>query len=291
MRLERLLLEKVAAGRKFLAVYVTAGLPDLPSFDDLLRELAAAGADVVEVGIPFSDPVMDGVVIQRASAKALSLGVTPQVALDALESAQEHFATTGLVVMTYANIVRRIGEDRFADELASRGVDGAIVADLPLEESGDWEAAAAAHNVAPILLAAPNASDERIAEVCRRSRGFVYGVSLLGVTGPRQSLSDLARQIGVRLKKYARIPVGIGIGISNPEQAQEAAAYGDGVIVGSALVDRILSAPSSVEAIAEAADFVRSLRQALDEAWPEKPEKAEAGKRGVPGVGVEPTRA
>src|SRR5687768_11913439 len=221
MRLEGTLRAARDRGRKLLVPYVTGGMAD--DWTESLRAMAAAGADGVEVGIPFSDPVMDGPTIQETSSQALARGATPAAVLTELKSVD---AGVPLVAMTYYNLVYRPGEARFARWLADAGVSGAIVPDVPLEESGPWCDAADAEGVATVLLAAPTASDERLARVCERSRGFVYGVSLLGVTGERAALSDTARVIAKRLKATTDKPVIVGIGISTPEQAVEACEAG-----------------------------------------------------------------
>lgn len=262
---ESSLADLVRSGRKFLAVYVTAGLPDRHAFCEMLPALYEAGADVVEVGIPFSDPVMDGPVIQAASSRALGAGVTPGWVLEAVANAPIPAGSIPPAVMTYANVVFRTGPKAFAEALAKAGIGAGIVADLPLEESLPWEEAALESGVAPVLLAAPNASDRRLEEICRRSRGFVYGVSLLGVTGPRESLSDLARQIGTRLQRISERPVGLGLGISTGAQAKEAARFADGVIVGSAVVRRLTDASTKSAGVDSALAFVCELRRALDD--------------------------
>lgn len=261
---ERRLANKVEHGGKFLAVYVTAGLPEPKRFVELVERIASAGADVVEIGIPFSDPIMDGPVIQKASKLALQSGITPAWALEAASAVASGDVDTGLLVMTYSNVAYHRGFDAFASDVASAGVGGAILADLPLEESTPWEKAALEAGVAAVLLAAPNCSDERLAQVASRSRGFVYGISLLGVTGARKSLSDMAKEIGDRLKRVSDVPVGVGIGISSGSQAAEVAPHCDGVIVGSALVQRVLDAPDPGASIEAAEAFVAELRAALD---------------------------
>jgi tryptophan synthase alpha chain len=242
------------AGRKLLVPYITGGLGDWP---EVLRAVAAAGADAIEVGIPFSDPVMDGPTIQEASTRALGAGATPPAILTALGRVD---AGVPLAVMTYFNIVFRAGPHRFARSLAGAGVAGCILPDLPLEESGEWEAEAAAAGVEPVLLATPVTPDDRLARICERTRGFVYGVSLMGTTGERRSLADSAAVIAKRLKAVTDKPVLIGVGVSTPEQAVEASAHADGVIVGSALVRRILDGGGPEGAAA----FVGELRAALD---------------------------
>jgi tryptophan synthase alpha chain len=242
-------------GRKLLVPYVTGGLP---GWERVVEAVAAAGADAIEVGIPFSDPVMDGPTIQLASERALDAGATPQ----SVVAGAGKLDTGGvpLVVMTYYNTVHRYGHERFASSLAAVGVAGAIVPDLPLEEVGDWAGAADAAGVATVLLAAPTGSDERLARVCERSRGWVYGIGLLGVTGEREELARSAQEIARRLKRITDKPVLVGIGVSNRAQAAEVAKVADGVVVGSALVRRLLDGGGPEAAGA----FVADLRAGLD---------------------------
>ena len=245
-----------AAGRKLLVPYVTGGLP---GWERVVEAVADAGADAVEVGIPFSDPVIDGPTIQAASERALAAGASPHAIVDALGRLDAGGVPP--VVMTYYNTVHHAGHERFASSLAAAGVAGAIVPDLPLEEVGEWAAAADGSGVETILLAAPTASDARLARICARSRGWVYGVGLLGVTGERNRLQRSAYDIAARLKAVTDKPVLIGVGVSNPQQAAELAAVADGVIVGSALVRRLLDGGGPDEAAA----FVRRLRTGLDD--------------------------
>ena len=254
-RLEATLRDRRDAGRKLLVPYVTGGLGE--DWLDVVRAVAAAGADAIEVGVPFSDPVMDGPVIQEASTRALAAGATPAGLVAALARAE---AGVPLVVMTYYNLVFRAGHRRFARSLAQAAVGGAILPDLPLEEMDDWSRAADDAGVATILLAAPTSPDDRLAAICARSRGWVYGVGLLGVTGERDALAASAARMGDRLKAVTDLPVLIGVGVSTPEQAAQAAAHSDGVIVGSALVRRLLEGAGPDGA----AQFVASLRAALD---------------------------
>ncbi len=245
------------AGRTLLVPYVTGGFCE--EWVDVLNAVAHAGADAVEVGIPFSDPVMDGPTIQEASAIALDRGVTPTSLLDDLGRAD---VGVPLVAMTYCNLVVRAGERRFAQSLAAAGIAGAIVPDLPLEESERWESEAAAAGIETVLLAAPVTPDDRLARIVERSRGFVYGVSLMGTTGERTSLAASAAGIAGRIKAMTDTPVLLGIGISTPEQAVEASRAADGVIIGSALMRRLLDGGGPDEAT----DFVSSIRAALDDA-------------------------
>ena len=242
-------------GRKLLLPYVTGGLDD--RWTDVLRAVADAGADAVEVGIPFSDPAMDGPTIEEASVRALARGTTPAGILGELAEVD---AGVPLVAMTYYNLVFRAGELRFARSLAEAGVAGAIVPDLPLEESASWEREAAAAGVDATLLAAPVTPDDRLRQVAERSRGFVYAVSVMGITGARDRLAASAAVLARRLKDVTDRPVVIGFGISTPEQAVEACHEADGVVVASALIRRLLDGGGPDEAAA----FVHSLREALD---------------------------
>ncbi|MEY2566553.1 MAG: tryptophan synthase alpha chain [Actinomycetota bacterium] len=255
MSLEEVLREHRDAGRKLLVPYITGGLGS--QWTAHLQAMAVAGADAVEVGIPFSDPVMDGPTIQEASQRALELGATPVNIMADLERMD---ATVPLVAMTYYNIVFRSGHRRFARMLRDAGVCAAIVPDLPLEELDDWARAADDGAIETVLLATPVTPDERLAELCRRTQGFVYTVSVMGVTGERTQLAGSAGVLAKRLKAITDKPVLIGVGVSTPEQAVEASAEADGVIVGSALMRRILDGESP-EQLGEA---VAAIRAALD---------------------------
>ena len=255
MRLEAHLREQRAAGRSLLVPYVTGGLGS--GWLDVVRAVVDAGADAVEIGIPFSDPVMDGRTIQEASQRALDIGATPAKVV--AEAAQLDVAVP-LVILTYYNPVLRAGHERFAASLADAGVDAAIVPDLPIDELDGWGDAAAAAGIETVLLAAPTTPNERLRAICARSRGFVYGVALMGVTGERERLAAEALEMGRRCKAVTDRPVLLGVGISNAEQAVTAAGAADGVIVGSALVTRLLRGGGPEDAHA----FVGELRAALD---------------------------
>jgi len=241
------------AGRKLLVPYVTGGLT---GWQEAIRAAAAAGADAVEVGLPFSDPIMDGPVIQAASQQALDAGATPVSILDAIGDLD---AGIPVAVMCYYNTVFRAGHERFARWLAAAGVAGAIVPDLPLEEAGPWCAAADAAGVETIMLAAPTAPDERLPRVCARARGFVYAVGLLGVTGERDSLAETATVLARRLKAITDVPVLIGVGVSNAAQAAEAVKVADGVIQGASVVRRLME--GGPEAVAT---YIAEVRTAID---------------------------
>lgn len=246
------------AGRKLVVPYLTGGL-DVGGHRwlDVLRAVVDAGADAVEVGIPFSDPVMDGPIIQEASERALQAGVTPATVLDDLRAAD---VGVPIAVMTYYNVAFHMGHERFAAELANAGVSAAILPDLPYEEAGPWATAADAAGVETVLLAAPTAPDDRLPMICARSRGFVYAVGLLGVTGERDALASSALDIARRLVAVTDVPVLVGVGISDAAQAVEVCTVADGVVVGSALVRRVLAG----EGPAGAAAFIGSIRTALD---------------------------
>ncbi|NNC80872.1 MAG: tryptophan synthase subunit alpha [Acidimicrobiales bacterium] len=254
---EAALRAKRDAGGKVLVPYLTGGLGD--DWLDTVRAVADAGADGIEIGIPFSDPVMDGPVIQEANDLALGGGITPQAILTALKDAD---VGVPLAVMTYYNIAFRAGDVRFASALADAGVSACILPDLPLEETGDWAAAADDAGIETILLAAPTAPDERLPRICERSRGFVYGVGLLGVTGVRDELAASAMDIAARLKQVTDKPVLVGVGVGTPEQAVEVSTVADGVVVGSAIVRRMLDGAGPEGVAARVAEF----RAALDAA-------------------------
>jgi len=244
---------KRAAGRKLLVPYITGGYP---GWQDAIRAAAANGADAVEIGVPFSDPVMDGPVIQQASQVALDGGATPASVLDAVPSLDVDIP---LLVMTYYNLVHHEGHRRFAHRLVEAGVSGCILPDLPLEESEPWCRAADHEGVETVMLAAPTAPDERLPLVAARARGFLYSVGLLGVTGERDSLAGTATALAARLKAITDVPVLVGVGVSNAEQAYEATRVADGVIQGASVVRRMIeSGPDAVGA------YVAEVRAAID---------------------------
>jgi tryptophan synthase alpha chain len=243
------------AGRKLLVPYVTGGITD--GWTEVVEAVVAAGADAVEIGIPFSDPVMDGPTIQEASQRALRAGATPTAIIDSLGKLD---VGVPLVAMTYYNIVFRTGHRRFARLLADNGVGGAVVPDVPLEELLDWSRAADDAGVATVLLAAPVTPDDRLARICDRSRGFVYGVSVMGVTGERAALATSAHVLAKRLKATTDKPVLIGFGVSTPEHAVELASESDGVITASVLMRKLLDGGGADDVAALVAD----MRAALD---------------------------
>jgi tryptophan synthase alpha chain len=251
-RLETALRTAREAGRPLLVPYVTGGLGD---WDRCIEAAADAGADAIEIGLPFSDPVMDGPVIQEASQRALDAGTTPAAIIARLA---ELDVACPLAIMGYYNTVFRAGHERFAANLAAAGVSGAIVPDLPFVESGPWRAAAEACGVEAVLLAAPTTPDERLAEIGAASRGFLYAVGLLGVTGNRDQLSATATVLAKRCKAVTDIPVLVGVGVSSPGQAVEVSQVADGVVIGTSVVRAMMR--GGAEAVGE---LVGEFRRAL----------------------------
>ncbi|HEY3845023.1 MAG TPA: tryptophan synthase subunit alpha [Acidimicrobiales bacterium] len=244
-----------ASGAKLLIPYVMGGMTD--DWAQTLAAITAAGADAIEVGIPFSDPMIDGPVIQEAGRRALQRGVVPDDVLNDISRAE---VPVPVAVMTYYNIVYRGGHKRMAHSMAAAGVSGAILPDLSLEELAPWAQEADAAGVDTVLLVAPSSPDERVERICARSRGFVYAVARMGVTGERAEVGAEARRVVERIRRYTDTPVCVGVGVSTPGQAAEMCEVADGVVVGSALVRRLL-AGGGPEA---AADFVGTLRRAID---------------------------
>jgi len=230
-----------ADDRAALVGYLPAGFPDVAGGIDALRAMVDAGCDVIEVGLPYSDPVMDGPTIQAAAQQALDRGVRTTDVLRTVEAV----AATGVptVVMTYWNPVERYGAARFAADLAQAGGAGLITPDLTPDSAEDWIAAADCHGLDKIFLVAPSSTDARIAMTVAACRGFVYATAVMGVTGARTTTSDLAGPLVARTKQATDLPVGVGLGVSNGEQAAEVASYADGVIVGSAFVRALLDHP------------------------------------------------
>jgi tryptophan synthase alpha chain len=234
-RLEDVLRSRRDGGGRAFIPYVTGGYPGVDP--GLLRRLAAAGADAIEVGIPFSDPVMDGGVIQEASAEALRAGVRLADVLDAIREAESEVP---VAVMTYVNPVYRHGIPAFLDRAADAGVTGVIVPDLPVDEAEELSRESGARGIDAVLLAAPGTGDERLAEIGRRSRGFVYCVATYGVTGARNRVEDTAAAVVAGLRPHTDLPLVVGVGIGTPEQAAEVCGFADGVVVGSVLMSRIV---------------------------------------------------
>ncbi|MHB1987047.1 MAG: tryptophan synthase subunit alpha [Acidimicrobiales bacterium] len=255
-RLETRLRARRAAGHKLLVPYVTGGLGS--DWVATVEAVAAAGADAIEIGLPFSDPMMDGPVIQEASVRALAAGATPGAILGALGGAD--VGGTPLVVMTYYNILARTGHRRMAHLLDASGVCAVILPDLPADEIDPWNAEAEEAGLESVLLAAPTTPDDRLAMITAKARGFLYAVGVMGVTGERSALAESAVLIAARCKAMTDLPVLVGIGITTPKQAVAVCEVADGVVVGSALVRRLLDGAGPDGA----ADLVARFREELD---------------------------
>lgn len=252
------------AGRKALVPFVCAGDPCLEATIPVMQALVAAGADVIELGMPFSDPMADGPTIQRSYERALARGAGLAYVMDCVRDFRKRDADTPVVLMGYLNPLEILGPARFAEQAAGAGVDGVLLVDLPPEEAGEYREAFAAHGLALILLAAPTTSDERIARLCADAQGYLYYVNFAGVTGAGQLDTDAA---GLRLQQIrARVPVVAGFGIKDAATAAAMAAQADGVVVGSALVAALADAGGPDDAAARAGTFLAALRSALDEA-------------------------
>jgi tryptophan synthase alpha chain len=251
--LEIALRKRRDGGGRCFVPYVTGGLPGVDG--DLLRALEDAGADAIEVGIPFSDPVMDGGVIQEASRRALEAGTTPVDVLSLVEGAS---LGVPVAAMTYVNPVSRMGGDRFLDRATAAGISGVIVPDLPVDEASSWIDACVARDVAPVLLVAPGERDERLRRTAQAARGFVYCVATYGVTGARESLAATAAAVVSAMRPLTDLPLLVGVGIGDAEQARAACEFADGVIVGSAIVRPLLDGDRD-GAVALAAEFRRAV--------------------------------
>jgi tryptophan synthase alpha chain len=250
------------AGEKALVPFVTAGDPDLGATAELVLAMAEAGADVIELGVPFSDPTADGPTIQRASERSLAGGTTLRRVLALVKQLRPQVQVP-LVLMGYANPFYALGVEGFVQEAAAAGVDGIICPDLPPEEGADLYAALAKGGVDAVLLAAPTTTPARLALLARETRGFLYYVSLTGVTGARQALAS-GIEAGVRaVRALSDVPVCVGFGVGTPEQAAEIGRYADGVVVGGAIVDRIERAPNRDAAVSAVARFVAELKAPL----------------------------
>jgi tryptophan synthase alpha chain len=247
-------------GHKALIPYVTVGYPSVEDTLEVVPLLAGNGCDIVELGIPFSDPLADGATIQKASFCALKNGVSPKLCLEVAKELSRK-VDVPLVFMTYFNPVLSYGLEKFCAACARSGVDGLIIPDLPPDEGSELEDITRKHNLDLIYLLAPTSSDERINLVAERARGFIYLVSVTGVTGTRDSLPSELNSFVARVRKVARQPLCIGFGISTPEQARQVAEIADGVIVGSRIIQLM-----ETDGLAAAGNFVSKLRSALDKA-------------------------
>ena len=258
-RLSEAFVQLRAAGRPGLVTYVTAGDPDLARTGGILRALDRAGVDVLEVGVPFSEPLADGPVIQRATERALAAGSTLPKVLDLLASLRSELRVP-VVIFSYANPILRFGMERFADRAVEAGVDGVLVLDLPIEEAGEFHALMASRAIDTILLLSPTTSDERLRQAVQLGSGFLYAISRLGVTGVRDQLADGAEAMVGRIRAVTDMPVALGFGISRPEHVREVGRWADAAVVGSALVNVIAEAGASPDLESRVEEYVRWLK-------------------------------
>ena len=250
------------AGQCALIPFITAGDPDLATTEKALKVLDEAGADFIELGVPYSDPLADGPTIQAAATRALSRGVTLENVLDIVKRVSPTI-TAPIILFTYYNPIFYRGVDAFMAQVSAAGVKGLVIPDLPLEESDAVIASATAHNLELTLLVAPTSPDERIEAITKASQGFIYLVSVTGVTGARTSVASRVEELLPRLRAVTEKPVGVGFGVSDPEQAKKLKDWGsDGVIVGSAIVKR-LAAGTPEEGLQAVKEFCESLKEAI----------------------------
>jgi tryptophan synthase alpha chain len=243
--------------RPSLVAYVTCGDPDLATTRHVVLAAIDAGADVIELGVPFSDPVADGPVIQRASQRALQHGTTLADVLKLAAEVRQHAQSTGLIIFSYLNPILRMGLEKFCKVARHAGVDGALLTDLPVEEADDYLREMRRNQLATVFLAAPTSTDERLKRITSASSGFLYAVSRTGVTGTRQQLPDDARKLVRRLRKYTKLPIAVGFGISSSEQFAAVGEFADAAVVGSAIVETIERNPG--KEAASVAEFIKRL--------------------------------
>jgi len=246
-----------------LVAYITCGDPNLEVSRDVALAAIAAGAEVVELGVPFSDPVADGPVIQRASERALRQGTNLDSVLQVAREIREQ-SKAGLIIFSYMNPILQFGLDRFCASVAAAGADGALVTDLPAEEAGDYLRAMKARRLAPVFLAAPTSTDERLRSIVRHSRGFIYAVSRTGITGTRDTVADDARTLVERLRALTHLPIAVGFGISTADQFAEVGAFADAAVMGSAIVQTIENNPGrEAEAVSEFLSAIMKSQQQM----------------------------
>ena len=247
-----------AEKRTGLITYVTAGDPDLARSADILCALDRAGADVLEVGIPFSEPLADGPVIQRATERALAAGATASGVLDLVKRVRAAVKAP-IVLFTYANPVLRMGIDVFGDRARESGVDGVLVLDLPIEEAGEFRDAMASRGIDVIFLLSPTTTDKRMQDAARLGSGFLYGISRLGVTGARDTVADGAQALAARMRAATSLPIALGFGVSSPDHVRQIGTFADAAVVGSGLVAVIAEAGKSPDLVERVESYVRWL--------------------------------
>jgi tryptophan synthase alpha chain len=259
--LDDLFVKTRSEGRAALIAYIPAGFPTIKDCHRVIQAFIDGGVDAIEIGFPYSDPVMDGPTIQAAAVTALDNGTGAEDVLDALEVATK--AGIPSVVMTYWNPIEKYGVERFAQAISSHGGSGVIHPDITIEESTQWLAAASDAAINPIYVVAPSTADDRLAKVTSKAGGFVYAASIMGVTGARTSVLTAAEDLVARVRKVSDLPVAVGLGVSTREQAKDLARYADGVIVGSAFVKAILDAPTLDDGLGAVTALARELSQGV----------------------------
>lgn len=243
-----------------LVIYLTAGDPSLEATRAIALEAIDAGADVLELGVPFSDPMADGPVIQRASERSLAHGTSLKDVLALAHQIRAARPRAGLMIFSYFNPILRYGLKRFADDAAAAGADGVLVTDIVVEEAGDYLAEMARVGLAPVFLAAPTSPDDRLEAIATHSKGFVYAISRTGITGKQQSLTSDAASLVARIRRWTRLPIAVGFGISNAKHVAQVAEFADAAVVGSAIVE-LIERSSPQEAPGTVARFIKGLRQ------------------------------
>ena len=249
-----------SAKRKGFVAYICAGDPDLKTTAALARQFERIGVDVLELGVPFSDPLADGVVNQFAAERALRSGTTLDGVLDTVAQLRRAGCEIPIVFYIYYNIVHRHGVERFAKDAAAAGVDGALALDLPPEEAADYECAMKRAGLCPIYLVAPTTPEKRVAEICRHASGFIYYVSREGVTGMQKTVSGSIAPMIAAIRRHTDIPIAVGFGVSSPEQVRNIAQHGDAVVVGSAIVNQIAAGRDVVRFVAPMVKAVNDAR-------------------------------
>ena len=260
-RLDQTFARLRAEKRPGLVTYTTAGDPDLPRSAEILKALARAGADVIEVGVPFSDPLADGPVIQRATERALAAGGSLRASLAMIATVRPHISAP-IVVFSYANPILRMGVDAFARQAADAGVDGVLALDLPIEEAGTFRGTLETSCIDTIFLLSPTTTEARIRRAADLGSGFLYGISRMGVTGARSQVASGAEAMVRRIRAHTTLPIALGFGISHPEHVAEVCVYADAAVVGSALVSVIAEASTGNDLIDRVEDYVRWLKGA-----------------------------
>jgi tryptophan synthase alpha chain len=243
--------------RPSLVAYVTCGDPDLATTREVILATIDAGASIIELGVPFSDPLADGPVIQRASERALKHGTTLEQVLKLAAEIREHSQSAGLIVFSYLNPILRMGVEKFCKVARHAGIDGTLITDLPVEESADYLRGARKNDLATIFLAAPTSTDQRLKEIAKVSTGFIYAISRTGVTGARRQMPEDARGLVKRIRRFTKLPIAVGFGISTPDQFAAVGTFAEGAVIGSAIVRQIEQNPG--REAASVAEFVRQL--------------------------------